>query len=51
MSIVIVAFKGAPTVDAEAVKKEEELDKRIEDKIKGSQLFKMSHNLHSVRKR
>lgn len=34
MSIVIVTFKGAPQVSQEALKKEEELDARIEAKIK-----------------
>ena len=34
MSIVIVAFTGAPTVSEEAIKKEQELDNRIEAKIK-----------------
>lgn len=36
MSIVIVAFTGAPTVSEEAIKKEQELDNRIEAKIKGN---------------
>ena len=35
MSIVIVTFKGAPQVNQEAIKREEELDSRIEAKIKG----------------
>lgn len=34
MSIVIVTFKGAPQVNQDAVKQEEELDARIEAKIK-----------------
>lgn len=34
MSIVIVTFKGAPQVNQEAIKQEEELDARIEAKIK-----------------
>ncbi|XP_025105795.1 protein phosphatase 1B-like isoform X1 [Pomacea canaliculata] len=34
MSIVLVAFEGAPTVSEEAVKKEKELDEKIELKIK-----------------
>lgn len=34
MSIVIVAFKSAPAVSEEAIKKEEELDARLRDKIK-----------------
>lgn len=34
MSIVIVTFQGAPKVSDEAVKKEEELDAKIEAKIK-----------------
>ena len=36
MSIVIVTFKGAPQVNQDAVKQEEELDARIEAKIKGN---------------
>ena len=35
MSIVLVAFEGAPTVSEEAVQKEKELDEKIEIKIKG----------------
>lgn len=35
MSIVIVNFPGAPKVSEEAVKKEQQLDNRIEAKIKG----------------
>ncbi|KAJ8309589.1 hypothetical protein KUTeg_014463 [Tegillarca granosa] len=34
MSIVIVALKGAPGISEEAVKQEQELDARIEEKIK-----------------
>ncbi|KAK7493558.1 hypothetical protein BaRGS_00015269, partial [Batillaria attramentaria] len=34
MSIVLVAFEGAPTVSEEAVQKEKELDEKIEQKIK-----------------
>ena len=36
MSIVLVAFEGAPSVCEEAVRKEKELDERIEEKIKGT---------------
>ena len=36
MSIVIVTFRGAPQVNQEAIKQEEELDARIEAKIKGT---------------
>ena len=35
MSIVLVAFEGAPKVSEEAVKKDKELDDRIEAKVKG----------------
>ena len=35
MSIVIIAFKGAPVVSEVAKKKEEELNRRLEEKIKG----------------
>lgn len=35
MSIVIVTFQGAPKPSEEAIKKEAELDARIEAKIKG----------------
>lgn len=34
MSIVLVAFEGAPTVSEEAIQKEKELDEKIEQKIK-----------------
>jgi hypothetical protein len=39
MSIVLVAFEGAPTVNEEAVQKERELDDKIEQKIKGKCIF------------
>ena len=35
MSIVIIAFEGAPKVSEEAKQKEKELDARLEEKIKG----------------
>ena len=35
MSIVIVAFEGAPKISEEAIRKEEELDRKLEDKVKG----------------
>ena len=44
ISIEIIAFEGAPKVSEEAIKREAELDARLEAKIKGescckSQLF------------
>ena len=39
MSIVLVAFEGAPSVCEEAVQKEKELDERIEQKVKGMTVF------------
>lgn len=39
MSIVLVAFEGAPTVSEEAVQKERELDEKIEQKIKGTNCY------------
>ena len=36
MSIVIVAFEGAPKVSEEAKEKEAELDSRLEVKVKGA---------------
>lgn len=39
MSIVIVALKGAPGISEEAVKQEQELDARIEEKIKGLHMY------------
>lgn len=36
MSIVLVTFEGAPKVSEDAVKKEKELDEKIELKIKGN---------------
>jgi len=36
MSIEIVTFQGAPKLSEEAIKKEAELDARIEAKIKGT---------------
>ena len=35
MSIVLIAFEGAPTVSDDAIQKERELDEQIEVKIKG----------------
>ena len=35
MSIIIIAFPGAPKVDPEAVRKEEELNKLIKQKVTG----------------
>lgn len=39
MSIVIIAFKGAPRVSEEAKRKEQELDKRLETRVKGSEVI------------
>jgi len=36
MSVVIVAFEGAPKVSEEAKEKEAELDSRLELKVKGA---------------
>lgn len=41
MSIVLIAFEGAPTVSEEAVKKDKDLDEKIERKVKGK-LFKLT---------
>lgn len=35
MSIVLIAFEGAPSVTEEAIKKDRELDEKIEAKVKG----------------
>ena len=35
MSIIIIAFPGAPKVDPEALRKEEELNKLIKQKVTG----------------
>lgn len=35
MSVVLVCFPGAPKVSEEAVKKEEELDKYLENRVEG----------------
>lgn len=54
MSIVLVAFEGAPTVSDEAVLKEKELDEKIEQKIKDILLKEPQENhdfgfvLHAV---
>jgi hypothetical protein len=45
MSIVIVAFTGAPIVSEEAIKKEQELDNRIEAKIKGNRFMILSADM------
>ena len=39
MSIVIVAFEGAPVVSDEAKQKEAELDARLEVKVKGTDVW------------
>ena len=47
MSIIIIAFPGAPKVDPEAVRKEEELNSLIKQKVTGSHfLFTWSHMLN-----
>ena len=38
MSVVVVAFEGAPKVSDEAKEKEAELDSRLELKVKGARL-------------
>ena len=39
MSIVIIAFEGAPKVSDEALQKEKELDEKLEEKVKGIFFF------------
>ena len=39
MSIIIIAFPAAPKVDPEAVRKEEELNKLIKQKVTGRSYF------------
>ena len=39
MSIIIIAFPAAPKVDPEAVRKEEELNKLIKQKVTGNLSF------------
>ena len=39
MSIIIIAFPGAPKVDPDAVKKEDELNKLIKQKVTGNFSF------------
>jgi len=43
MSIVVVTFQGAPKPTEEAIKREEELDKNIEKKIKGNVVSRDMH--------
>ena len=40
MSIIIIAFPGAPKVDPEALRKEEELNKLIKQKVTGMLIFR-----------
>lgn len=47
MSIVLVAFEGAPSVCEEAVQKERELDEKIEQKIKGTVMTNDLHDFSS----
>ena len=39
MSIIIIAFPGAPKVDPEALRKEEELNKLIKQKVTGNFIY------------
>ena len=39
MSIIIIAFPGAPKVDPDAVRKEDELNKLIKQKVTGEFSF------------
>ena len=39
MSIIIIAFPGAPKVDPDAVRKEDELNKLIKQKVTGNFSF------------
>ena len=45
MSIVIIAFEGAPKVSEAAKKKEAELDKTLETKVKGTVILKLSYSI------
>ena len=42
MSIIIIAFPAAPKVDPEAVRKDEELNKSIKQKVTGKAPSKMA---------
>lgn len=48
MSIVIVAFEGAPRLSEEAVKQDQDLDAKIEAKIKGESHNYTSENMIKV---
>lgn len=48
MSIVIVAFEGAPRLSEEAVKQDQDLDAKIEAKIKGKWHNYTSENMIKV---
>lgn len=48
MSIVIVAFEGAPRLSEEAVKQDQDLDAKIEAKIKGISHNYISENMIKV---
>ena len=48
MSVVIIAFEGAPKVSEEALKKEALLDARLEAKVKGDVVIKCSHGSQNV---
>lgn len=45
MSVVLVCFSGAPKVSAEAVKREQELDKYLESRVEGTLTF-LHHHTH-----
>lgn len=38
MSIIIIAFRGAPQISESARAKEAELNRRLESKVKGSEI-------------
>lgn len=43
MSVVLVCFPGSPKISEEAVKKEEELDKYLENRVEGQHKHVHTH--------
>lgn len=48
MSVVVVCLPGAPKISEEAVKKEEELDKYLETRVKGQRTLLYTHTYTNV---
>jgi hypothetical protein len=48
MSIVLVCFSNAPKVSDEAVKKDSELDKHLESRVEGKNIFLIDKEMKRI---